>query len=183
MSQDLNKYPLPFVTRDMLAFEHGTPFELIVEFIADTVDPFEIRGYTREGPFTFLIVPANTNSISELSFRIPDIPVAVSVNYNAASTEVAFAHISLYLGMNTNRITMLTSGAISTVHGVSWPFPQQTSPFQADGQVISFAGVDPAAGAEVAIAIPNNQIWEIIHWSFYSSMLWFRILCRTLCYC
>lgn len=153
---------LPFVTKNQLAFSHGSSFSLIVILTTTTLDPIDVRGFTKEGQFTFTITPTSVNVIETFTLNVPDIPVFLSVGYSPSVNEDLFAHVTVHLGINTNRAQLLVQGPIGLVHGISWPSVQSLDTFGTNGQVIRLSEVSPAAGSEFSITVPDQQTWELI---------------------
>src|SRR3972149_8142483 len=112
----------PFVTREMLAFKHASSFSLILNIIARATDGIEIRGMTKEGPFTFLFSPVGDGSIETFTFAVPDIPIFVSVTPSPDAAIATDAYVTLHLAVNGNRMMKLCQGIITFLSSVSWPY-------------------------------------------------------------
>lgn len=153
---------LPFITREQLAFSGASSFALVLQLIAHTTQAIEVRGMTKEGAFTFSIVPAGDSSLETFTLPISDIPIQVSVTPAVTSTNNTFAHASLHLSVNGNRMAMLAQGIISILDPVAWPHQVPRSNIQQFGPVVSVdTGVIPT-GEDFNIIVPDNQIWELI---------------------
>lgn len=154
--------PLPFLSREHLDFAPGSSFSLDLVLIASAAEPVEVRGFTREGQFTFVAEPVGDSSVEVFSFALPDIPVLVSVLVNPAAAFGTYDHATLHLSVNGNRTAMLGQGIISNIYGIGWP--QQLNPTepQMSGAAESVFMADPAAGANFSSTVPANQIWDIL---------------------
>ena len=159
-------WSMPYLTREMLAFHQGAAVSLIVNTIATTTAVIEVRGFTREGPFTFRITPSAANTEDTNSFRIPDIPIQVSVLYDPNVSGGEIAHVQMHLGINENRITLLTEGPVTVFQGVSWPISQPPSHVSVEGQVTTVLGINQAAGNDIEDTVPNGQTWELLAMNF-----------------
>lgn len=157
--------PLPFLTRKMLKFEEGASFTLIVRVLMTDTAPILIHGYTREGAFTYQIFPAFADTEQEIILGIPDIPIAISVGYADLQIEQTTGWVMVYLGIYTNRASLLMQGQITSLHNISWPVPQQANPLQANGQIAKIFPTE-TTGDEWIITVPLAQVWEILGAAF-----------------
>ena len=151
-----------YLTRKQLAFGGQTTFALDLDIVDGRAHTIEVRGFTKEGPFTFTQVLAVNTNIQNFLFPVPDIPVAVSVNLSVGSTTPAIAHAVLYLNIDGNRMTMLSAGMINGLFGVAWPHQMPQSREQSEGATVAFLGTNPAAGQELNDVVPDNEVWEIL---------------------
>jgi len=106
----------PFLTRNMLSFEHATSFSLIAQIMAEGNDPIELRGFTREGSFTFSIVPTTSGTEEQFIFNIPDIPIAVSSFAAPVIGSSVRCHVTVHLGINGGRMYTLFQGFIGNLY-------------------------------------------------------------------
>lgn len=153
---------LPFVTREMLSFSHASSFTLILHVIAPSTAALLVRGFTKEGPFTFRIVPVGNSSVEEVRVAIPDVPIAVSVSMEATSAVSNTAHVTLSLEINRNRSTILAQGIVTSLYGISYPHQVQQAQQQIFGPLEEVQFTNPAAGNELTTTVPNNQEWEVL---------------------
>jgi hypothetical protein len=152
---------LPFLTRDMLSFKHGTSFGLFVQVISTTTYALDIRGMTKEGPFNFKIVPNGTGALESFTLAIPDVPISVSVSSSLLIAANATDYATIYLLVNGNRAFSLAQGIITPLDGISWPNSMELTATQQFGAFETITIPDPAAGANLNYLIPANQIWQI----------------------
>ena len=157
-----NKLALPFLTRKMVDFEQGAVFSIIVDLIAQSTQAIVLTGLTKEGIFTYRIVPAASNNLQTFTFNVPDIPTMISLSVPPAGNPTDVNHVTAYLGVNTNRIALLCQGTISAYFGISWPNQHPPTAAQSKGEIAIVTGLDQAVGVEVADTVPSNQIWEVI---------------------
>ncbi len=149
----------------MLKFEEGASFTLIVRVLMTDTSPILIHGYTREGAFTYKISPAFANTEEEIILGLPDIPISVSVGYRDIQIDQTTGWVMVYLGIYTNRATLLMQGQITSLHNISWPIPQQANPLQTHGQIAKISPT-PLPGDEWIITVPLGQVWEILGAAF-----------------
>lgn len=159
--QEKTILPYPFVTREMLDFSHASTFGLLLQVMANTTNPIEIRGFTKAGPFVFHFVPAGNSSLETFPMSLPDLPIAVSVSYDFESAQEFSTHATLLLRVNGETTVILAQGIISGIYGISYPHQLARDPEQANGIQAFFIAANPAAGAEVSVDLPANEIWEI----------------------
>ena len=156
----------PFITRKMLTFEHATTFSLRIISQASAVDTLRIRGITREGPFTFNHPTVGNSSVQSQDFRIPDIPIMVSVTDPSRTVDQGENFITLILLVNGDPLFELTSGQVYAERGISYPANNGKDTRPGGGFVVSVDSADPAAGAELQLEVPTGQIWHPISINF-----------------
>ena len=156
-----NVQSLPFLTRDMLAFEHGLTLSLRIRTQATSAQNITIRGLTREGVFTLTHLPNSDKTTKEEDFRIPDVPIMLSVT-NAGGTYIkgqCFASIGLVV--NGDILYELGAGFIHSAKGISYPVTNLAEPGPEGGSLQSLVGTNPAAGAEISETVPTTLFWKI----------------------
>lgn len=158
---NLPKLALPFLTRDMLAFKVGAVFELVVTYRANLGSDIVIRGATKEAPFSFQFIPVADSSQNTLRFALSDLPIWVSAIDLYASFGESIAFVTVGLAVNGDTLYNLCSGFITSLNGVSWPHANLgfSTPTAVMPEIIT--GSDPAAGAEISVAVSTGQIWEV----------------------
>lgn len=163
-NQDLQS--LPFITRDMLSFEHATTFSLICRIQSDSTGPLTIRGATKEGPFTLSLVgsPSSNFAITTRIFNLPDLPIWISINDEDGNFDHGGAYVVMNLGINEDVSRVLLSGYVSRQNPISWPSSniEPQNPFK---RIRTTSGSNPAAGAETSITVPANEMWKLRGWS------------------
>lgn len=145
----------------MLAFEHGAAFDLEVLSRSGAAFPILVAGATREGTFTFRINPGATGLITTNIFRIPDVPVFLSVYTETASIWQGDQFVAVYLRSNSTRLLRLCSGYIETTAGIGWPNTQTIQSMPGRGSFYQVASANPAAGAELTMTVPDNELWIV----------------------
>lgn len=153
------KFALPFLTRKMLSFEHGVAFDLELNTIATDSGILNIIGATREGIFKFRAAPAGDGSAETFIFRIPDVPIFVTVFTNDISVERGDDWVFLFLRAGSERILKLASGYVSKQSGLNWPASQSESELSGGGKFKTVQGSNPVAGAECTITVPTSEHW------------------------
>src|SRR3990167_6441181 len=91
-------FNLPYLVREMLAFEKQTAFSLIAETRSTTETELEIRGATRQNQFTYKLTTLDDGSLKTDTFRITDIPLWITVKENGSDAQVNTNWLSLSLG-------------------------------------------------------------------------------------
>jgi len=61
---------------------------------------------------------------------------------------------------------MLIAGYISGSQDLAWPSIPPANSFEGRGNILSFAGTDPAAGVEITQAVPTGVLWRLSSLSF-----------------
>lgn len=148
---------LPFLTRDMLAFEHATAFSLICDVIATNASAIQIKGATREGPFTLRIVPVADGTQEEFIFNIPDVPIFLTVTGFTTRSDMHSQYIEVQLGINRSRSWGLIQGFVSGITWLTWPVPMPTGALEKRGQILEIFSTNPAAGAEQNFPVPAEH--------------------------
>lgn len=139
---------LPYLTRDMLAFEQGTAFSLEIDVTSSRNATIQIRGFTREGPFKVDQVTASGITSVSYSFRIPDIPLALSITAVTSGKDTNSVYVIAHLGINGDRMLILCQGNVSKKFGINYPQQVVDSPMQQRGLSVVVTGADPAANTE-----------------------------------
>lgn len=152
---------LPFLTRKMLAFERATTFDLSIEVLTRLSVTLFIAGYTKEGPFVYRYDTTAAGSIETRNFRIPDVPIAVTVFTTNITVERGDIHIQLYLRMNETRAQLLARGYVFRSVSPSWPQVTGGEAGEGNFTVAAPVGADPAANVEVSISNPTGQYWIV----------------------
>ena len=155
-------FAYPFLTRKMLAFEQGAAFSLLVHVVAHDTEAWELRGFTKEGPFTFRFLPVGDASLETFIFNIPDTPIHLSLFPGIDANASAYCYGVVHLRVNASRTYLLAQGACSFLHGICWPEQPVGNPFQLEGTIVAPAGAVPAAGAEATFTVPDNQVFEVL---------------------
>lgn len=150
---------LPFLTRKMLSFEHATAFSLVVRVKADGADPLRIRGATREGLFTFRVIPDANYQLTESTFGLPDIPLWISVVDPENQYIQGKCFVSISLAVNGDIVQQLVSSYVSGNHWASWPLTMNEYGRPTPAQIITYNSSNPDAGAQHSFGPPGNTLW------------------------
>lgn len=155
---------VPFITRKMLAFEGATTFSLVVQSTSDDTKQVTLRGFTKEGPFTFQITNTGDGTLNTQTLRISDVPIFVTVidEANGYSEGEFFCRVSL--AVNGDIVHQLAAGYIFGINGISWPTSNLAPSVPYTGILSTRSGSNPAAGSETSITVPANQIWRVYSW-------------------
>ena len=151
---------LPFLTRRMLSFEGAATFDLEVTTASEGTPLVEIAGFTREGPFLFSLTTTATPIPKTDIFRLPDIPISVSIRKSLATATANDTIAFVYLRINSTRVMLLCQGHLGSVYGINWPNQVPMSPLQLRGSPIEKTTANPAAGVNGAtLTVPAGEYW------------------------
>ena len=141
---------LPFVTRKMLRFEHGAEFELtgVIKSSGDRL--VRIAGFTKERPFTFQIQTGPGFTLNQISFRLPEIPIAIIISDDSAAATQNSVYIELNLSVEGKPFMHLLKGTLGPRQPLGWPDSPPLSPLQKRGQMVILVSGNPAPGAEAS---------------------------------
>ena len=151
---------LPFLTRKMLSFEHGVAFGLRIMSQSGGGNVLTIRGATREGLFAFRHTTTGDLGLNTENFRLPDIPIFVSVIDETLELTQGEVYASLSITANGDKLFDLCSGLVYGSKSISWPATATQDALPAHGTLRTFESADPAAGAEISHQISDHVIWK-----------------------
>jgi len=152
---------LPFLTREMLKFGNNSTISLRLSTQSDASISLIVKGITREGVFNFRQIPTNDSILTISEFRIPDIPIFVSVVDidGVLAQGQTFCRLSLML--DGEIIHEFASGWVYTQKSISWPGGENQDLRPDGGFLGEEVSADPAAGSEISITVPAGEIWKI----------------------
>ncbi len=145
----------------MLSFEGGAVFDLYINSIATAAINIQIIGITREGIFKFTHTNNGSGSVNSEGFRIPDVPIFVSVLTTSGYIERGEFWAKLYLRINGEKIYKLLSGYVTTYNALSWPKGQHESQLSGGGKSKLVTVANPAAGANFTTTVPSGEHWIV----------------------
>jgi len=145
----------------MLSFEHGLAFTLNIRTQADVTLDLLIQGMTREGTFTFKHTTASTSIVTSADFRIPDIPIYLTVTQaiNSGFQGEIFCAVNLQAGSNI--IQQLISGTVYGDKALTWPSNPAADSRPNGGALALRLSANPAAGAELSLDVPIGEVWRV----------------------
>ncbi len=162
MPPDKIAFPqLPFLTREMLKFGASVEMDLQVVSYSDRADTVELIGFTREGIFKFDVTQDAGGGVNIKTFRIPDVPISLSISTESASSKRGEYYIVVYLRINGERVYQLCAGYVTRQSGVNFPQTHSDSELSKKGAFIIATGTNPAAGADWKIDIDSDKIWRL----------------------
>lgn len=165
MSQYPERQVLPFLTRDMLAFEHAATFTLRITSVSDVSQVCTISGMTREGPFILRHDTVYDGTAHQDTYRLPDMPITVSVACPDPTALQGQIYVILDLLVNNTLVETLISGLVHEVKGLGWPINVSQDPIPGHGEFCVIAGANPAAGADCTFTVEALQMWRILGFS------------------
>ena len=167
MDEILKKLGYPFVTRDMLSFQHGVAFSLRVSTQATVATTLTIRGLTREGVFTVRVATTSDGVLNIENFRIPDIPISVVVIDSSTSNLQGRVYAVVNLVANGDILQELCAGYVYGPKGISYPAGSSQDMRPNGGFIDLKTSANPAAGAEItySIAAGRSQLIKAIDFS------------------
>lgn len=157
---------VPFLTRKMLAFENGVAFGLKLQIQSDTTFTVAIRGMTREGVFTLKFPVTGDSANKTQTFRIPDLPIMVSVSDDGGSLSQGSCYAALSLTANGDVIETLCAGLLNQGKGIAYPNQDLKDQREGGGSIQSKVSSDPAANTEISVTVPVGEMWRIISAEF-----------------
>lgn len=164
--QDPEAAKLPFLVRDMLRFEGAAAFALQIRTQSSVAGTIFIRGFTREGVFTFKHTTTNDGTVQTSTFRIPDVPILVSLTDDLAAFKQGDCVATLNLTENGDVVYVLTSGFVYAQKGISYPNNQLHDVMPGRGAIKTYTSANPAAGDELSLTVPTGRIWRILALNF-----------------
>ena len=156
----------PFLTRDMLAFEHGIVFELRIDMQADTIAELSIRGMTREATFEYKATTGNDSLISSEKFALSDIPIYVTIEDTNHDLDQGAAFVTISLLANGVVVQQLTSGYLYAQKALSWPNTQQVDLRPNGGRIQRKIPTTPSPGHAIEITVPSGEVWRVQDMTF-----------------
>lgn len=157
----INDFALPFLHRQQLDFESGVAFELEVAILAGSTGTITLAGATKAGFFKFSIKPAVTGFEEDFVFRIPDIPLFISLQTFDTEHLQGTTWAQIFLRIAKMRAFRMCSGWVTPEQSLSYPSIQAESPRQGGGLVNFITGANPAAGAEVSDTLSTSRLVRI----------------------
>lgn len=153
---------VPFVTRKMLNFEHGLTFSLKIVSQSNTATTLTIRGMTREGLFSLRHTTLGTGATATDTYRIPDMPVFLSVSDEAGALKQGDCYITIGLLAGTDRLFELGAGFVYSQKSVSFPATNASDIHPGKGRIRTIVGTAPANGAPATATVPAGRIWHLL---------------------
>lgn len=144
-------FSFPFITREMLKFEQGSAFSLIVKSRGTATGRVTIAGTTREGLFTLKHTPSTNATEVVERFSMVDIPILFTILDVENLFRKGELYITVYLGINTNEIWQLAGGYVFGTKGLTWP-TNIIEPPEPDfvGDITARSSANPAANTEIS---------------------------------
>jgi len=152
----------PFVNRDMLRFEGTATFGLRIRTVSVGALNVQIKGMTREGPFTYTHTTTGTGTFDIQEFRIPDVPIMVSVVDQFGQFLQGGCYVTLSLTVNGDIMYELCSGQVFGGKSISYPNVSSELPRPTGGLIYDILNTAPAAGVNIGYTVPAGQTWRII---------------------
>lgn len=152
---------LPYLTRDMLAFEYAVSFKLRIDLQSDTAATLALRGMTRESTFEYKAIAGSDSLISSTEFPLSDIPIYVTIEDTARVLAQGACFVTISLLINGVVVQQLTSGYIYSQKAISWPNTQQVDLRPGGGRLQRKIPATPAAGGDIELIVPAGEIWRV----------------------
>ena len=148
---------LPFLTRNMLAFGSTASLRLEVDLLGTTNADIFIRGYTKDGPFTFTFFHTGSATPVTRTFGLTDIPISVTLTTGNDQSIAGEVFAALHLSVNETRCALLAQGSPNFFDSLTWPSVVPMSPVSNLGRYTGYTGSNPAAGAECEVIPTTHQ--------------------------
>jgi hypothetical protein len=108
------------------------------------------------------MVTLATGALQKFTFRIPDVPIWVSVIDLEREFSNGEVFVNVNLGIEDNQTVSLCSGYVSGIQDISWPsLSIKKGVPEKMGRLVQITTADPAAGAELSHTVPAGVIWKI----------------------
>lgn len=152
---------LPFLTRDMLAFQEGKPFGIEIDIITDKEYIVTLKGFTKEGPFQYNTDGTQIDTMETFKFSVPDVPIMLTVEIKTLGMAMLYGKIQAYLTINGSRFGVLLQGNLNGCDVLSWPHQLPFTEIQKRGEW----QVGEVDGPGNALSIVQNT----------GTVLWWRV--------
>ena len=115
-----------------------------------------LRGHATEGPFAEQHTTNADRSLATDTFELHGIPKSLVITPLVAGVQRGACYIRATLMMDGEPVKVLAAGYLTDSKTISWP-PGQIEGFtDGPGLLVTVAGTNPAANAEISEAIPTN---------------------------
>lgn len=152
---------LPFLTRKMLSFDHGTTMSIRIRSRSTGANGVTLRGATREGIFSFAHTTLGIGGTFTETFRIPDVPLFLVVLADSSTIQQGEIFVQVQLLMNNDIVQELVSGYITGIRSLGWPAANLEDTRPGGGVIDVIESADPDAGAELDDIVNGNEYWRI----------------------
>lgn len=142
--------PTPFISRDQLKFQEGKMFSVSIETQSSLVATLTVRGFTKEGPFRFLHTTTSTGAVATSVFRLPDIPIFLSVIDQTALFYPGECRAVCKLIVDGVAHATLCDGLVNVLKGIAWPVPTDYPSAQGKGAAWVVTTANPNANVEIS---------------------------------
>jgi hypothetical protein len=160
--EDLSRFSLPFVIRDMIKTGKSHKLEIIVTSQAFAAATVKIRLVSQDGISKFMHTNVGNGIPNSSIFQITDIPVYLSAINDDALLRQGDIYVTVSLRLDGEIVTQLCSGFVYKQKGISWPVSNSVDVNPGKGDIRWVAGVNAAAGAEAQDTVPAGELWRII---------------------
>lgn len=158
---------LPFLTRNMLAFQEGRPFGIEIDIITDAEYIVTLKGFTKEGPFQYNTDGTQIDVMETFAFSIPDIPIMMTIEIRTLGVPMLYGKITAYLTINNSRYAVLMQGNLNGCDVLSWPYQLPITEIQKRGMWQSATGNNPAAGTYPTVTTDTDTWWNLKYVEFW----------------
>lgn len=149
-------YNLPFVTRAQFDDPMSMQFSLLINEITTSISTLQITGATRSGPFNFTHVCAGSQTNGSEEFKIPDIPIWISVQNVLVTNVEGNTYVNVSLKVNGDIMANLISGFVYARQGISWPNPTIQTPHFINSSILKVTSSVPGAGGTPTNSFTTN---------------------------
>lgn len=153
--------PLPVPNRENLRFKQQADFGLRLETFSGASADIIIRGYTKDGLFSFKERLNSTGAKQTFNFRIHDIPIALSVLHELTTFEQAEVYATISLTIGGDKLQELAAGVVNEQRGISYPVTNSVDPIPGMGLLRTISGSNPSAGSGASIQQQANAVWRL----------------------
>lgn len=152
---------LPFLSRKQFSFSENTSFGIKIASRANAVGNLLIKGFTKEGTFSFQHTTTGSNAVKEETFFLPDMPIMIMVEEIGDVFYFGTAYAKLTLMLNSSEVYELCQGWIYKGRNLNYPAQLEQISKNTINSPFSRASADPAAGAEITLTVGSNESWKV----------------------
>lgn len=152
---------IPIITRNLLKYGRSGRFQIRITSLTSDAETLSIRGFTREGSFTFRHTTVNDGQRHQDTFQINDIPIMLTVEDNSQSVSMGSTYVIVELLLEGTTVGVLLSGLVHRVTALGWPTTTNEQPMPGRGEIVVVTGSNPAVNVEASVASASLQLWRV----------------------
>jgi hypothetical protein len=156
------EFSLPFLTREMLKFEHNSRFQLKISSFSRVAGTIIIRGATRSGQFSFKHTLNSNGNENIESLGMNDLPIWVTATISASGAQRGQVYFRCGLAINDDIAVNYMSGYLYDTFALNWPVASVTEPLpNAIGAFTEFTASAVGAGIMPSVSFSPSRLSRI----------------------